>query len=80
MRNYLNAQYVGHIYLGGKEEDDSPVEKIKVIFDTGSSWVWVLSTDCAIKLPGDEDDPYTQQEECMSTSEKYNETLSAYNK
>jgi hypothetical protein len=42
LTNFLNAQYIGSIYIGGKNNKTNPeMFYDRVIFDTGSAVTWV---------------------------------------
>ena len=44
--NYFNAQYVGHLYIGGKKGSNEDLQRMRIIYDTGSHWTWVQSENC----------------------------------
>ena len=45
--NYFNAQYIGHLYIGGSAQDStSDMQYMTMIYDTGSHWTWVQLDEC----------------------------------
>jgi len=40
LENYLNYQYYGSLYIGSQHT------YFEYIFDTGSPWLWIPTTDC----------------------------------
>lgn len=38
--NYYNVQYYGKLYVGSEETE------MQLIFDTGSSWLWLPTKEC----------------------------------
>ena len=53
LTNDQNAQYTGHLYLGGdKDIKEQGPQKLSFIFDTGSPTMWVQSTKCDHQCTG----------------------------
>lgn len=43
--NYYNVQYYGTLYVGSQQTE------MQLIFDTGSSWLWLPSKECGNDCP-----------------------------
>ena len=69
--NYFNAQYVGHLYIGGRNGSNEDLQKIRIIYDTGSHWTWVQSQSC--KAQGPHQGPL-----CTMVAKGYDPTKSDY--
>jgi hypothetical protein len=41
LKNIYNNQYIGFIYVGKDSQE------FRVIFDTGSNWLWIPNTNCS---------------------------------
>jgi len=75
LENFLNAQYIGSIYIGGKNSSADPqMFYDRVIFDTGSAVTWVQVKGCAAKETG------YQNSFCTKRPETYDPSSSVFNK
>ena len=45
MLNYYNVQYYGTLYVGSQQTE------MQLIFDTGSSWLWLPTKECGNDCP-----------------------------
>ena len=41
LTNFFNAQYVGHLMIGGKKDSNEDLQQMNIIYDTGSHWTWI---------------------------------------
>lgn len=80
LKNFMNAQFIGYTYVGGRNDSKSPnLERVRMIYDTGSSWTWVQQTGCKAAMS----DPVLRPEMrnyCTKRPELYDTSKSEFNK